>query len=401
MERRPVLCAECHASNALGKPGVAGIPNLSNAMHRRHSGKIDNTLEGCYTCHPGPQTQCLRDTMSQSGMTCIDCHGTIEEVAQNPEPWLNEPRCDTCHPREGSNLHVEQNNPLYRLSTGHGGLYCSACHDSPHAIAPSREPDDGIKFVNLQGNPGTLRDCTVCHGTVPDGRGPHGITVQSTQPVQEAPQEQQPVQEAPQEQQPAQQAPAADERCFPETGFCIAGRIREFWETQGGLEVFGYPTTPQREEIIEGQPYQVQWFERNRLELHPENPRPYDVLMGRLGADLLELQGRNWRDFATSEPQADCRSFAETGHTVCGEFLSSWQADGLELDGQPGTSMEESLALYGLPLSDAQTETLGDGNEYVVQWFERVRLELHPENEPPYRVLKGLLGNEVRDAEGN
>lgn len=32
---------------------------------------------------------------------------------------------------------------------------------------------------------------------------------------------------------------------------------------------------------------------------------------------------------------------------------------------------------------------------YQVQWFERARFELHPENPAPYQVLLGLLGNEV------
>jgi hypothetical protein len=41
------------------------------------------------------------------------------------------------------------------------------------------------------------------------------------------------------------------------------------------------------------------------------------------------------------------------------------------------------------------TETLSDGNEYQVQYFERARFELHPENEPPFNVLLGLLGREV------
>ena len=77
-----------------------------------------------------------------------------------------------------------------------------------------------------------------------------------------------------------------DERCFPETGACISGRIREFWEQNGGLAVFGLPLAPQQEETLEGQALQAQWFERARLELHPENARPYDVLLGRLGVDL-------------------------------------------------------------------------------------------------------------------
>jgi hypothetical protein len=61
--------------------------------------------------------------------------------------------------------------PLYRKSKGHGNLYCAACHDSPHAIAPSREPNDAIKFIALQGKDGVLRECTVCHVTSPASLG--------------------------------------------------------------------------------------------------------------------------------------------------------------------------------------------------------------------------------------
>ena len=172
MDRRPVLCAECHSSNALGAPGVAGIPSLSNAMHDKHEGEIPDTIEGCYNCHPGPNTKCLRDTMWQGGMECQDCHGGMEEVADNPQPWLEEPRCDDCH-NDGSH---DQDQALYRMSKDHGGLYCAACHDSPHAIAPSAEPSDNIKFIELQGHSGTLRRCTVCHATQPELVGPHGLT---------------------------------------------------------------------------------------------------------------------------------------------------------------------------------------------------------------------------------
>jgi hypothetical protein len=186
------------------------------------------------------------------------------------------------------------------------------------------------------------------------------------------------------------------ERCFSETGFCISGRIREFWEGNGGLPVFGFPITPQQEEQIEGRPFQVQWFERNRLELHPENQRPYDVLLGRLGADRLAQLGRDPFTFPKSEQQPNCRFFPETGHNACGDILAAWRANGLEIDGRGGKTEAENLALFGLPLSDLMTETLSDGKQYQVQWFERARFELHPENAPPYNVLLGLLGNEVR-----
>jgi ELWxxDGT repeat protein len=190
---------------------------------------------------------------------------------------------------------------------------------------------------------------------------------------------------------------AQDQRCFPETGFCISGRIRSFWEQNGGLPVFGFPTGPQREELVEGRPRQVQLFERNRLELHPENAAPYDVLLGRLGVDVLSKQGRgNWQDFSRSGSDPSCRTFEATGQSVCGEILRAWQANGLEFDGQRGTSEAESLALFGLPIS-APSPELVEGKVFVVQWFERARFELHPENAPPYNVLLGLLGNELNE----
>ncbi len=188
-----------------------------------------------------------------------------------------------------------------------------------------------------------------------------------------------------------------DERCFAETGYCISGRIREFWEQNGGLRVFGLPITMQQQEIIEGLPLQVQWFERNRLELHPQNARPYDVLLGRLGEDRLLQQGRDWRTFAAAAgQQPGCRLFEQTGHAVCGDMLAAWRSSGLELDGVVGSSEAENLALFGLPLSEARTETLSDGQQYTVQWFERVRFELHPEQTPPYHIQLGLLARELR-----
>ena len=178
MDERPVLCADCHSSNALGTPVVPGIPKLSNAMHGAHAGTVPDSLEGCYNCHPGPETQCLRDVMAtyleppEERLDCVDCHGGMATVASNPNPWLSEPTCADagCH---DDGLH-DQDQALYRMSKGHGGVYCAGCHDSPHAIAPSREPADAIKFIGWQGYAGTLDNCIVCHTILPADAGPHG-----------------------------------------------------------------------------------------------------------------------------------------------------------------------------------------------------------------------------------
>jgi heat shock protein HslJ len=191
--------------------------------------------------------------------------------------------------------------------------------------------------------------------------------------------------------------------CFPETNQCISGRIREFWEQNGGLPVFGYPITPQRAEATAGGTFQSQWFERNRLELHPENAPPYDVLLGLAGDIRLRQQGRDWYTFPKADPNhqnvpGGCVYYPETQHSVCGLFLTAYRSYGLNFPGVGGISPEESLALFGLPLSEPMVETQADGNTYVVQWFQRARFEEHPENIPPYNVLFGRLGAEILNA---
>jgi hypothetical protein len=91
---------------------------------------------------------------------------------QNPDPWLDEPTCTDagCH----DSGQYGQDQALYRMSKEHGGVYCAGCHDSPHAIALSREPSDAIKFIGWQGYAGTLDNCIVCHTSLPEGEGQHG-----------------------------------------------------------------------------------------------------------------------------------------------------------------------------------------------------------------------------------
>lgn len=170
----PILCASCHGSNALGLPGTPGLKSFSEAIHEKHAGKTND----CYKCHPGPNTQCYRDVMHTGGMVCQDCHGSVAQVAssidEGREPWLEEPSCGAtqCH---GAN-YAENPGKLFRQSKGHGGLYCSACHGSPHAILPSEKDRDNVQNIALQGFKGTLYNCAVCHGYIPSAPGPHGVS---------------------------------------------------------------------------------------------------------------------------------------------------------------------------------------------------------------------------------
>jgi hypothetical protein len=197
-------------------------------------------------------------------------------------------------------------------------------------------------------------------------------------------------------QPPATQPPASGPcQTFPETGKRVCGRLLEYWRQNGGLPVFGYPITDQSEEVVEGKPIQLQIFERNRLELHPENQRPYDVLLGRLGSESLVRQGRDWQGFPKAAESAP-HYFPQTEHAIAPQFWAYWSSHGLEFDGRRGISPDESLALFGLPISEAAMEVNPtNGQTYLTQHFERARFEYHPENRPPYDVLLGLLGREL------
>lgn len=165
---QPVLCASCHSDNALGAPGQPGVSSLSSAMHTAHASRMDQAglQNSCYACHPGVRTNCQRDTHAVAGITCVNCHTSMEAVG-NPSrrPWLDEPRCDSCHGRPGAEY--EQPGTLFRNSVGHGGVQCMTCHGSPHAVGTARTPADNLQARRLQGHSGPLDSCTVCHTVQP------------------------------------------------------------------------------------------------------------------------------------------------------------------------------------------------------------------------------------------
>ena len=205
----PILCAACHATNALSAPGLSGIKPLTQDMHTLHApvinpstgASLDNATTpyaSCYLCHPGPQTKCQRGAMNKTA--CYDCHGNLSAVgAANREGWLDLPSCQMCHNTStrypttfaspgvfrtttDTTFATNPNKPsagksLYRFSTGHGGVYCSGCHGAQHAEYPTLQANDNVYSTGLQGYNGKIVECTVCHVSMPSTAtgGPHGL----------------------------------------------------------------------------------------------------------------------------------------------------------------------------------------------------------------------------------
>ena len=223
---KPVLCDTCHNSNALavwGIKGEASVSNMTAAMHNRHANvslpgstqtlNSDPTREACYNCHPGKNTQCLRGAMGnpvdangKHTMECQSCHGSMVAVGNKArEGWFDMPTCQSCHhdgKRETVAIKTDgtfktwtdarfASNPdtpatgwnLYRFSTGHGKLQCQACHNSTHAEFTNKpsvsgnQVNDNLRAIKAQGYAAAIRECTVCHASVPQTNtgGPHGM----------------------------------------------------------------------------------------------------------------------------------------------------------------------------------------------------------------------------------
>jgi hypothetical protein len=179
INQQPVMCAKCHADNALGAPGLPGVSNLSSAMHTAHAPRMSGiSLESeCYACHPGVRTKCFRDIHFSAGLTCNSCHISMAAVG-NParQPWVDEPSCGSCHQAEHPTWEFEEPGKLYRQSRGHRGIQCAACHGSPHAITATIMAVDNVQAITIQGHAGRIDTCTVCHQELPGDPFPHRLT---------------------------------------------------------------------------------------------------------------------------------------------------------------------------------------------------------------------------------
>ncbi|NJN17584.1 MAG: vanomycin resistance protein VanB [Oscillochloris sp.] len=169
---------------------------------------------------------------------------------------------------------------------------------------------------------------------------------------------------------------------FPNTGHNIGFEIKQFFDANGGLAIFGYPLT---ELIVGADGMAVQYFERARLEYHAAAPAGRRVLASRAGAiltaDRTAEPAFQWLA-ASPDPARDF--FPESGHTLGGAFRWFWQTRG-------------GLAVFGYPISEEFYElNSADGNSYLVQYFERARFEYHPEHAgQSNEVTLGFLGQQL------
>ncbi|MEZ4568843.1 MAG: cellulase family glycosylhydrolase [Thermomicrobiales bacterium] len=168
---------------------------------------------------------------------------------------------------------------------------------------------------------------------------------------------------------------------FSETGFWVDPEFAEFWQERGGLMTFGYPIS----RVFYENGRHRQYFERAIFEHHEDKPYPLNVLPVRLGASItLDERQRGDAPFtyqAGNKPVLDdTLYFPETGHYLSGIFRDYWEENG-------------GIVTFGYPLSEPfQEADIYTGELQEVQYFERARMEYHPEFPDKYQILLGHLG---------
>jgi hypothetical protein len=173
-------------------------------------------------------------------------------------------------------------------------------------------------------------------------------------------------------------------RYFNETGHNIGTRVKTFYEKNGDVAIFGLPLT----EVIKEGDLDVQYFERAKVELHPEFDPAWYVSLSQLGRALVE--GRTEAAFVPVPAGVEDQNttyFAQTGHNLRFGFREFWRRNG-------------GVPIFGFPLSEEFNEiSPDDGREYTVQYFERAKFEYHPET-PERTIQLARLGAQALDRSG-
>jgi len=153
---------------------------------------------------------------------------------------------------------------------------------------------------------------------------------------------------------PATGAPTQSQ-FFSPTGMTVQGNFLGTFQ-KFGLSRIGYPISGEQQD----NGVTVQYFERVRMELHPELAgQGYGVLFTRLGSQMN--RDAQYARVAPFTSMASDNYFSHTGHSLAEPFLSYWKANG-------------AIQLFGYPISEPLMQ---DG--LTVQWFERARMEYHPD----------------------
>ena len=100
----------------------------------------------------------------------------------------------------------------------------------------------------------------------------------------------------------------------PETGHNVGLAIKRFYDSHGGIDIFGLPLT----EVFDEDGVRVQYFERARFDLHPELPPDFYVSLSLLGRHFTQGRAEPAFQWLAAAPAGDRTFFPDSGHSLGG-----------------------------------------------------------------------------------
>lgn len=152
---------------------------------------------------------------------------------------------------------------------------------------------------------------------------------------------------------------------FPDFQHFVANPFLHYWRATGHTDIFGGPVS---EAYLNNKGQYVQFFQKLAIMYDPNETnaalqiRPYEI--GRIFYEAQPASVKNAAPYAPVAAIANTSTqqfFSQTGHTLNGDFLKLFNAQG-------------GIAFWGYPLSEAYTLVMVDGSVYTAQLFERGRM---------------------------
>lgn len=200
MGQAGVVCQDCHGDMkqvgtdfSKDRPAGGGFILAADFYTNPNTPRVPWANEpGCGSCHTGDVRSNGRPTppagqsyvAAPDGIRLLQAFRSGDPKATPIVPTNNrfaENLVTTAENSQGA----AGNPKLYRVSTGHGGMFCEACHGSTHAewssnpVATKVNANDNVTSNQIQGHAGTIVECQTCHGNAMNSRitldGPHGM----------------------------------------------------------------------------------------------------------------------------------------------------------------------------------------------------------------------------------
>ena len=170
------------------------------------------------------------------------------------------------------------------------------------------------------------------------------------------------------------QSPETYPEFIKQTGHNVLGEFyKTYYSTPDYLLIFGYPITEAFLDPVSL--HTVQYFQKARFDSIPVN-QGSRVEIAPLGQLLYPRNGEPRPEMSSS---GKCRLFEKTGKSVCHTFLDFYD----EHNGQ---------TYFGNPITEFEDE-----HDTIVQYFEKVRLEWHPDLPYKEKVVVSDLGRRYFD----